>query len=81
MGWMLSTQSNYAEVEIYLLQNLPVNELVDSLSGHWTEFLVTWRTVSCIGLAINLKKIILTNLHWEIVVNAPLNKDYILKYN
>ena len=53
---MLSTQSNYAEVEIYLLQNLPVNELVDSLSGHWTEFLVTWRTVSCIGLAINLKK-------------------------
>lgn len=31
---MLSTQPNYAEVEIYLLQNLLVNELVDSLSGH-----------------------------------------------
>ena len=31
---MLSTQPNYAEVEIYLLQNLLVNELIDSLSGH-----------------------------------------------
>ena len=31
---MLSTHPNYAEVEIYLLQNLPVNELVDSLSEH-----------------------------------------------
>lgn len=41
---MPSTQPKYAEVEIYLLQNLPVNELVDSLSGTELNFLCYLKT-------------------------------------